>query len=241
MPPEAGVGVVIVAAGQGVRAGGTDPKQYRAVGGVPVLLRAIRPFARHPDVAQTVVVLPAADVAAPPAWLQDLAGPRLLLAPGGSERSDSVAAGLARLSGELTTVLVHDAARPFVSRSIIDAVIAAARSGVGAVPAVPVGDTLKELAERGERIQRTVARERLWRAQTPQGFPRALLERAHAAARAEGVRLTDDAMAVERIGGEVRVVPGSERNIKITTADDFVLAELIATLDPDGTRVGEQR
>jgi len=227
------VGVVIVAAGQGRRLGGGTPKQYRELGGVPLLLRALRPFTSHPDVAHTVVVLPPVDAARPPVWLADLLGSELSVAAGGAERGDSVAHGLAALPGSCSVVLVHDAARPLVEQGMIDGVIAVARRGEGAVPALPVGDTLKEAAEGGRQagedagplVARTVPRERLWRAQTPQGFPRAVLEEAHARARHDGLQGTDDAMLVERLGGRVRLVPGSARNLKVTTEDDLRLAE----------------
>lgn len=228
------VGVVIVAAGQGRRAGGGLPKQYRELAGVPMLLRALRPFVAHPEVLHTVVALPSEDAAEPPAWLVDLVGGTLSVVAGGAERSDSVAQALAALPGSCEVVLVHDAARPLVERPVIDAVIAVARGGEGAVPAIPVGDTLKEatqvpVAGRTEEIhiQRTVPRERLYRAQTPQGFPRAILEEAHAQARHAELPATDDAAMVERLGVPVRLVPGSARNFKVTTEDDLHLADLL--------------
>jgi 2-C-methyl-D-erythritol 4-phosphate cytidylyltransferase len=223
------VGVVLVAAGRSTRLGAGQPKQYQPVGGVPMVLRALRPFTAHPEVAQVVLVLPPADAATPPEFLRRLAGAGLLVVPGGPERSDSVAAGLAALASACTTVLVHDAARPFVERPVIDAVIARARAGEGAVAAVPVSDTLKEASpEDPSLVGRTVPRDGLWRAQTPQGFPRAVLERAHAAAPDSAAAATDDAALVERIGVPVRLVPDSPRNLKVTTAEDLALAELLA-------------
>jgi 2-C-methyl-D-erythritol 4-phosphate cytidylyltransferase len=175
-----------------------------------------------------VVVLPPADTGTPPPWLAELVGGTLSVAAGGAERSDSVASGLAALPETCALVLVHDAARPLVDRATIDGVVAAARRGDGAVPAVPLEDTLKEVAASAgpaPLVTRTIPRERLWRAQTPQGFPRALLEQAHAGARRDQLPATDDAMLVERLGGTVRVVPGSVRNLKVTTEEDFRLAE----------------
>jgi 2-C-methyl-D-erythritol 4-phosphate cytidylyltransferase len=222
------VGVVVVAAGRGTRFGGETPKQYQPIGGVPMVLRAVRPFAAHPEVAQVALVLPPADAEAPPAFLRGVAGAGLVVVAGGAERSDSVAAGLRALGPECTVVLVHDAARPFVGRAVIDAVIAHARAGEGAVAAVRVSDTLKQAAaEDATRVARTVPRDGLWRAQTPQGFPRAVLERAYAAARDEG-GATDDAALVERTGVSVRLVPDSPRNMKVTTSEDLALAELLA-------------
>jgi 2-C-methyl-D-erythritol 4-phosphate cytidylyltransferase len=222
------VGVVVVAAGQGTRLGGETPKQYQPIGGVPMVLRAVRPFAAHPEVAQVALVLPPADAMAPPEFLRGITGAGLLVVAGGAERSDSVAAGLRALAPECTIVLVHDAARPFVGRAVIDAVIAHARAGEGAVAAVRVSDTLKQAAaEDATRVARTVPRDGLWRAQTPQGFPRVVLERAYAAARSEG-GATDDAALVERTGVSVRLVPDSPRNMKVTTSEDLALAELLA-------------
>lgn len=219
---------MIVAGGRGARMGGNTPKQYEPIGGVPLVLRALRPFASHPEVGHVVLVLPPVDAATPPDWLRGLIGGMLTVVAGGPERSDSVAAGLAALPPTCEVVLVHDAARPFVERATIDAVIGAAREGVGAVAAVPLTDTLKETGDSGT-VVRTIPRDRLWRAQTPQGFPRTMLEEAYARARQTGVRATDDAALVERLGRTVRVVPDSPRNFKVTTPDDLALARLIAS------------
>ena len=217
----------MVAAGRGARLGGDTPKQYQPIGGVPMVLRAVRAFTTHPDVAQVALVLPLADAESPPPFLRGVAGAGLLVVAGGAERADSVAAGLRVLDAACTIVLVHDAARPFVGRGVIDAVIAHARSGEGAVAALRVSDTLKQAAaEDPTRIDRTVPRDNLWRAQTPQGFPRSVLERAHAAADARSA--TDDAALVERTGLAVRLVPDSPINMKVTTAEDLALAELLA-------------
>src|SRR2546427_373483 len=125
------VGVVIVAAGAGVRAGPGEPKQFRPIHGVPMLLRALRPFTSHPEVVHVVVALPAGHVQQPPDWLAKLGGERLGLVPGGDTRAQSVRAGLRALTPDATVVLVHDAPRPFVSRETIDGVIARPRGGGG--------------------------------------------------------------------------------------------------------------
>jgi 2-C-methyl-D-erythritol 4-phosphate cytidylyltransferase len=191
-----------------------------------MLLHALRPFTSHAAVIQVVVALPPEHAAAPPDWLGRLAGERLVLVPGGATRADSVRAGLAALTADAGVVLVHDGARPFVSRETIDAVIARARGGVGAIAAVPVSDTLKEANGNGH-VARTVPRDRLWRAQTPQGFPRAMLLAAYAAAPGDPPP-SDDAAACERAGFPVDVVPDSTGNIKVTTAEDFEVAEALA-------------
>ena len=223
------VAVVLVAAGAGVRAGPGEPKQFRPILGVPMLLRALRPFLSHPQVDHVVVTLPAGHAEHPPDWLAKLTGDRLRLVAGGPARSDSVRAGLGALGRDVAIVLVHDAARPFVTRETIDGVIERARAGVGAIAAIPVGDTIKDVDQ--ERITHTVSRERLWRAQTPQGFPRGMIERAYAAltnGNAATPPPTDDAELCERAGLPVDVVPDSPFNFKVTTADDFRIAEALA-------------
>ncbi len=231
------VGVVVVAAGAGVRAGPGEPKQFRPILGVPMLLRALRPFTGHPEVRQVVVALPPGYAERPPDWLGKLRGERLEFVPGGAQRVDSVRAGLEALPDDATIILIHDAARPFVSRETIDAVIARARAGVGAVAAIPTSDTLKEVGQGPDRptprITRTVDRERIWRAQTPQGFPREMLRDAYAllgrgTANGSAPPPSDDAEVCERAGFPVELIPDSPYNVKITTADDFRIAEALA-------------
>jgi 2-C-methyl-D-erythritol 4-phosphate cytidylyltransferase len=226
VPSPPNVGVIIVAAGRGARLGGGVPKQFLPLAGVPMLLWSVRAFATHPAVAHVVVVLPSEYVREPPPWLAPHLGAALTTATGGHERTASVAAGLAALPASALHVLVHDAARPLVTRAVIDRVIAAARRGAGAVPAVPVPDTIKEVDPATPHLViRTVSRDGLVRAQTPQGFPRQLLERAHAEAAQAGVTGTDDAALVERLGGVVEAVPGDPLNLKVTTLEDLALAE----------------
>jgi 2-C-methyl-D-erythritol 4-phosphate cytidylyltransferase len=227
------VGAIVVAAGSGVRFGGETPKQFHLVGGIPIVVRALRPFIEHPDVAHVVLVLPPKDAANPPGFLSAISAiSAFSVVPGGTHRGDSVRAGLGALDPECGIVLVHDGARPFAARTIIDAVIGYARKGEGAVPAVPLSDTLKEVDPSDPtRIARTRPRARVWRAQTPQGFPRAVLERAHARAAKMGHRATDDAALVEAMGVTVRLVPDFSRNIKVTTREDLALAELLAGAD----------
>jgi 2-C-methyl-D-erythritol 4-phosphate cytidylyltransferase len=224
------VGAIVVAAGSGVRFGSETPKQFHLVGGVPIVVRAVRPFLEHPDVAQVVLVLPPQDVANPPGFLSTLSAlSAFSVVPGGTHRVDSVRAGLAALRPECAVVLVHDGARPFVEPSVIDIVIGHVRQGEAACPAIPLSDTLKEVDPLDPtRIARTRPRGRLWRAQTPQGFPRKLLEEAHARAASIGHRATDDCALVESMGHTVRLVPDSSRNIKVTTPEDLALAELLA-------------
>ena len=221
------VGVVVVAAGTGVRAGPGEPKQFRSIAGVPMLLRALRHFLHHPDVCRIVVTLPPGTVEHPPAWLGRLIGGRLAVTAGGATRADSVRAGLALLDPPPAVVLVHDAARPFVSLNTIAAVIERARAGVGAVAAIPVGDTIKDVDDDG-KVAHTVPRARLWRAQTPQGFPGRMLVEAYQRWPRDGTAPTDDAEVVEHAGFTVEVVQGAVRNLKVTSEDDWRLAEFLA-------------
>ncbi len=222
-PPD--VGVLVAAAGQGVRAGGSEPKQFRKIFGIPMLLRAIRPFLDHTCVRQVVVALPSVTVANPPEWLDPDQEERLQLVAGGATRAESVLAAFEALDSGCSVVLVHDAARPFVSRQTIDAVISVAKNS-GAVPAVPVSDTIKRGDENTGQVIETVDRRDLWRAQTPQGCPRTMLEQAHKlAGLAQIAEFTDESALLEAAGFAVEIVPDSARNFKVTTEDDFVVAE----------------
>jgi len=226
VPSRAEIGVVIVAAGKGTRLGGTA-KQFRPLGGVPLLLHTLRPFTSHPEIGAIVVVLAPDVCASPPDWLMGLIGVRLSLVPGGVERADSVRAGVAALPASCSIVLIHDGARPFPQRAVIDGVIDACRAGEAAIAALPMHDTVKEAQPRPDGMhvtRRTVPRDHLWRAQTPQGFPRQLLERAYAE---RGDAVTDDAQAVERLGHDVVLIHDSTLNLKVTTADDLALAEAL--------------
>jgi 2-C-methyl-D-erythritol 4-phosphate cytidylyltransferase len=224
------IGVILVAGGRGQRLGGSVSKQFQSIAGQPMLLRALRPFTSHPEVGRVAIVLPSAVLVAPPEWLVKLAGQLVTFVAGGAERMDSVENGLSRLGSECSIILTHDAARPFVSREVIDAVIARVRLGESAIAARPVSDTLKsERTEDGATlVGGTIPREGVWRAQTPQGFPRDVLQAAFAHAKQSGMRGTDEAALVEKIGQRIHLVADSIWNLKVTTPDDLVLAELIA-------------
>lgn len=226
------VGVVIVAGGTGSRAGGSELKQLRWVAGKPMLLHSLQAFQAVSDVGMVVCVLPKQYAGDPPPWIFQSDAERLLISVGGRTRAESVANGMEDLPPECSTVLIHDAARPLVDGATIARVIAEARKGHGAVAALPVVDTLKRVDGNG-RILETVAREGLWRAQTPQGFPRAAIERAHREAKAAGWHgeATDDAALCERLGIPVVVVRGNERALKVTEAADFARADALAALD----------
>lgn len=205
--------------------GGGTRKQYLLLDGEPVLLRAIRPFLAHPEIGSVVVVLPPEDAAFPPDWLQALP---VDIVPGGAERGDSVWNGLQAILPSSDRVLVHDGARPLVSAEVITRVLDACRGG-GAIAAVPVTDTIQEVDGEGG-IVGTPDRARLWRAQTPQGFPRASLVEAYRRAREEGITFTDDAAIFARYAGPVRVVPGADENLKVTRPADLAVAVALLRL-----------
>ncbi|MEA2764760.1 MAG: 2-C-methyl-D-erythritol 4-phosphate cytidylyltransferase [Gemmatimonadaceae bacterium] len=221
------VGVIIVAAGSGSRTGSQELKQFRWVAGKPMLLHSIQTFQARTDVAMVVCVLPREYVGDPPPWIFQSDAERLLLSVGGRERSESVANGLEDLPGECEIVVIHDAARPLVTSETIGRVIDEARLGHGAVAAIPVIDTLKRVETSGKVVE-TVDRFGLWRAQTPQAFPRKAIERAHREAREADRIATDDAALCEQIGLPVVVVRGSERAQKITEENDFALVEALS-------------
>jgi 2-C-methyl-D-erythritol 4-phosphate cytidylyltransferase len=223
------VGVIIVAAGSGSRTGSQELKQFRWVAGKPMLLHSLQTFQARADVAMVVCVLPREYVGDPPPWIFQSDTDRLLLSVGGRHRGESVANGLEDLPAECEIVVIHDAARPLLSSESIARVIEEARKGNGAVAALPVSDTLKRADSSGNIVE-TVDRFGLWRAQTPQAFPRKVIERAHREAREADRVATDDAALCEQIGLPVVVVRGSERALKITEETDFALAEALSIL-----------
>ena len=211
------------AAGSGARFGQAVPKQYATLGGRTVIEWALAPFLQDERCLQIVVALAADDSQF--ATLPVSRDPRLVPVPGGTQRADSVAAALAHVAGgDDEWVLVHDAARPCVAAAEIQLLLDAAAGSTGALLALPLADTLKR-ADAARHVVETPSRESLWRALTPQMFPRGLLRRALDAARQAGRVPTDEAQAVEWQGGRPLLVPGSPRNIKVTEAADLALAE----------------
>ncbi len=223
------VGVVIVAAGSSTRTAGAELKQFRWVAGKPMLLHSVQRFMERDDVALVVCVLPKSHAGDPPPWLFQCDVDRLLVSVGGRERGESVLNGLEDMPPEVDIVLVHDAARPLVDSDTIERVIAKAREGVGAVPALPATDTIKEVDESGA-IVRTPDRTRLFHAQTPQGFPRAMIAEAYLRAKADRIQATDDAALCERIGARVVIVEGSATGMKVTTDEDFARVDALVKL-----------
>ena len=214
---------IIVAAGRGERMEGGLPKAFLPLGGVPMLVHSVRVFAAAPSVTGIVVVVPADRVEETRALLPDI-GKTVTVVAGGAQRQDSVRAGLAAVpAGFDGVVLVHDAARPFVDVATVESVTDVALEMGAAIPTLPVADTIKRM-EQGS-VRGTIDRGSLAAAQTPQAFTASLLRRAYDAAFRDGAVLTDEAMAVERLGGSVAAVPGNRLNRKLTTPDDMEWAE----------------
>jgi len=214
-----GVVALIMAAGRGVRAGEGLPKQYRLLGGVPLLTRTIQCFLDHPGVTSVRAVIDPEH-----RGLFDAATAGLAPAvAGGATRQESVRLGLEALAGDPpASVLIHDAARPFVDSATVDRVLEGLRSGPAAIPVVAVRDTIKRGMLDG-RVDETVPRAGLFRAQTPQGFDFAAILEAHR--RQSQSDFTDDAAVAEADGLPVRLVEGTEDNMKLTTQEDFARAE----------------
>jgi 2-C-methyl-D-erythritol 4-phosphate cytidylyltransferase len=214
---------ILVAAGRGERMGTDRPKAFLDLGGQPLLLRAALAFEEAPSVERLVAVVSEDQVATARGILSSLKK-NLAVVPGGPRRQDSVLEGLKQAPEAFEgVVLVHDAARPLVDVRLIEEVARAAEQAGAALPVLPLVDTVKRL--RDGCVVETLDREELGAAQTPQGFRFDLLVSAYEAAFRDNVTLTDEAMAVERIGAPVRAVPGSARNRKITTPEDLAWAE----------------
>jgi 2-C-methyl-D-erythritol 4-phosphate cytidylyltransferase len=220
------VAAVIVAAGSGERLGAGIPKAMVALQGRPIVDWAVQIFDEHPDVASVVVVAPDDAVSA----ITEGAAGRAQVVAGGATRQQSVDRGLDALGKDIDLVLVHDAARPLITASVISAVVAALRAGADAViPVLPVVDTIKRV-DSNAIVTGTVDRTELRIVQTPQGFRRDVLVAAHRGAKDRGILdVTDDAGLVEAIGRVVLTVPGSEQAFKITTPYDLELAQRLAT------------
>lgn len=224
---------LVPAAGSGRRFGGEVPKQYLQAAGKPLIAHALDALLAHPRIDGAVVALAAGDTHWP-GWAV-VQGKPVVTCIGGGERADSVLAALRALPegvAEDALLLVHDAARPNLRADDIGKLIDAATACPdGAILAAPVRDTLKRAGD-DVRIDATEPRERLWRALTPQAFRRDLLRRALETAQADGVVVTDEAMAVERLGLRPRLVEGREDNVKVTTPADLALVEFLLARTP---------
>jgi len=218
---------LVPAAGAGRRMGAGKPKAFLPLNGQPLIVHTLRKFEECPSVDEILPLVPEGEVLDCTDWVHRSGFqkiPRVLA--GGPERQDSVFIGLQAISGTCDFVLIHDGARPFVTTSLIEEILVAAKRYSAVAAALPVGDTLKEVSE-DRRILRTVDRRRFWLMQTPQCFRYDLIFKAHRNAREEKFIGTDDAALVERIGVQVTVITGSPLNIKITTPEDLLVAEAL--------------
>jgi 2-C-methyl-D-erythritol 4-phosphate cytidylyltransferase/2-C-methyl-D-erythritol 2,4-cyclodiphosphate synthase len=221
------VTAVVAAAGSGRRMGREVNKVFLPLAGRPILGRSAAAVASCQEVDRLVVVVAPGEEERAAEILTSLALAKpWRVVTGGAERQHSVANALAAVPADADIILIHDGARPLVDAATVGAAIAAAREHGAAGVAVPVKDTIKTVDEAG-CIAATPDRRTLWAIQTPQVFAASLLREAYAAAAADGVLATDDAALVERLGHKVRIVPGSYRNLKITTPEDMVMAHAL--------------
>ena len=222
---------ILPAAGFGTRMGGDSPKQFRLLDGVPVLLFTLRRLAACPAITEFLIATRGDEVEALGARLAgERLGRPLRMVSGGDTRQESVGNALAQAPQDAELILVHDAVRPLVTREQVERVIAEARTRRAAILGIPAMDTVKEVKRASlpgdvALVTATIPRERVVLAQTPQVFEAALLREAFARAAADGFTASDEAGLVERLGHDVFVVLGSERNLKITRPGDLELAE----------------
>jgi len=221
------VEVVIAGGGRGTRFNNSQPKQFCHVAGRPILDWTLSRFERSSLVNYIILVIPKG--------MQREAEKKLSLhrykklkvvTEGGKERTDSVYKGLSLVDDDTQIVLVHDAVRPLVSLSLIHSAIRQAEIYGAVVPGIPIKETVKEKDEH-DIVVKTLPRDRLCIIQTPQAFRYQLLKKAHQKAKSENLKASDDAALLERLGERVKVIPGEESNIKITTLFDFKIAEIL--------------
>ena len=233
------IAAVIVAGGSGFRVGGELPKQYQLIGGRPVIWWTLKAFANHPGISHVQTVIGAGHEKLFAAASEGLKIAEPVI--GGTSRQDSCRIGVSACA-EFEKVLIHDAARPFVSADLISHIIAELERSEGVVPGIPMADTMKFAP--GGVVARTVDRQSLWSVQTPQGFGAAAILNAHNQAYEQKLEgLTDDAAVAEKFGMQVRVIAGRTENRKLTTAEDIVAADrtlmIQNNLDRPDIRVGQ--
>jgi 2-C-methyl-D-erythritol 4-phosphate cytidylyltransferase len=219
---------VIVSAGKGHRFAGEKKKQFLLLSGKPILCHTLDKFESCPSIDSIQLVVGQEDVDYTLKEIVEAYGYRKVskVVPGGKIRQESVKKGIETLSPEIDIVVIHDGVRPFVTRKMIEDSIQTARQFEAAVIAMPVKETIK-MARPDRTVLKTLARESLWQIQTPQTFQADVIRKAFRKATEEGFIGTDDASLVERIGIKVYILPGSYNNIKITTPEDLMLAELL--------------
>jgi 2-C-methyl-D-erythritol 4-phosphate cytidylyltransferase len=229
------VTAIIPAAGQGTRMGSSTPKQFLLLRGQPILHHTLQAFEASGQVDAVILVVPEKDfAAAEKQWLQGYDIVKKIVV-GGKERQDSVYNGLCALDQDTDVVIVHDGVRPFVTGDMIQRAIDAADHFGAAITAIPVNDTIK-LSDADDFVAKTVDRRGLWRIQTPQAFQYSVLAEAFQKAVQDSYYGTDEGSLLEYAGKKVKIIEGSEMNIKITRKEDLILGEAIlnrGTLDDD--------
>ena len=217
------VGAIIPAAGRGKRIGASIPKQFLEIQGRPLLHHTLTVFASCKLIDYVVLVMPRADVdEVEEDWINKYKIVQEVVV-GGEQRQDSVYNGFNSLEKGTDIVVVHDGVRPFTTPQMITATVEAAQQHGAAITAIPVSDTVKQAAD--GFVKQTVSRDGLWRVQTPQAFQHGLLQQAFKKAKKDSYYGTDEGSLVEYLGERVKIVPGSELNIKITRKEDLVLGE----------------
>jgi 2-C-methyl-D-erythritol 4-phosphate cytidylyltransferase len=223
------VSAIIPAAGLGIRMGSNVPKQFLLLDGKPILHHTLSVLDQCSIVDEIVLVVSEKEIENTQQQVKDSHPKVTKVIAGGKQRQDSVGNGLKSLDSKTDIVVVHDGVRPFVSPDLIRETVEAARDFGAAITAIPVSDTIKKVNAEGW-VERTVDRSGLWRVQTPQTFQVSLLKEAFEKAQADDYYGTDESSLIEYLGKEVKIIPGSEFNIKITRSEDLVLGEKIAAL-----------
>jgi 2-C-methyl-D-erythritol 4-phosphate cytidylyltransferase len=217
---------IIVAAGQGLRMGSARRKQFLKLCGEPILIHTLRAFDACQTIGQLLLVVPTSEIDFCRSNIIEPAdiSTKIAIIEGGDRRQDSVFNGLKSIPTNEGIVLIHDGVRPLVNVELIDACIEGAQLWGACIPALMPVDTLKQI-DGNDIIERTISRDSVRLAQTPQAFHLSVLRKAHDQAKLRGWKATDDASLVERIGVNVHVIPGMRENLKITTAEDLALAQ----------------
>jgi 2-C-methyl-D-erythritol 4-phosphate cytidylyltransferase len=230
MGKEYKIGAIIVAAGSGLRFG--ERKQFKKLGTKPLYLYSLQKFIDCNLIDEIALVVPN-DLQNTISTEVSKLSPRIKVVVGGKLRQDSVLAGINGLSDNCDIICVHDAARPFVSVELIQKTINACKNNDGVVVAIPSHDTVKEVNINNNHIKRTIPRETIWLAQTPQAFHRSQLKKALLYAKDNEIQVTDEATLLESLNYSIVVVEGSGDNFKITTSNDWKLAELLLEINND--------
>jgi 2-C-methyl-D-erythritol 4-phosphate cytidylyltransferase len=219
---------IIVAAGKGLRMQDSKRKQYKELEGKPILAHTLMAFDRCDSIDRIIVALPVKDLESCRHTILSAASAnkKIELISGGDHRQDSVYNGLQAIKDDNGIVLIHDGVRPFVRQEHLLTCIEGARKQGACILGLPVFDTVKQVNAKNQIVQ-TRTRDTLWLAQTPQAFQMKLIKKAHAAAKRDGFRGTDDASLVERLGTMVKIIPGSRSNIKITHPEDLKIARAL--------------